>query len=272
MMTLNRAWRDLLQKIDTHGVECAPRGEPVLELLNQTIQIDMRHPVLTLAARKLNYLFMLDEARWIISGSDRVADLPSMPKMMKFCSDDGVRMAGAYGPRFIGQIDSLVAKLIVDPDTRQATMTIWTPNPEPSKDIPCTVAISFMIRNGFIHTQVFMRSSDVWLGLPYDAFSFTMMTCKVLDYVNRARTLDKLPLHGLGHLYVTAASSHLYQRDREAAQRCLFAHDGSESDGGALPAHYYDRTMRNDRRWTPMLYLEEVIAHPAARWWKVAEL
>src|SRR3546814_5271713 len=54
-------------------------------------------------------------------------------------SDDGVVFAGAYGPRINLQLDYVLNKLREDPDTRQAGLTIWRPNPQPSKDIPCKI-------------------------------------------------------------------------------------------------------------------------------------
>lgn len=208
MDTMDAEWHRTIDLIRTHGRRVAPRGMPILELDHHTVAVDMRYPVLRCADRKLNYRFMAAEALWIISGANDLASLAEHnPNMAKF-SDDGVTLAGAYGPRIMSQIEYAVKKLVDDRDTRQATLTIWQPNPASSKDIPCTVAMDFKIRDEKLNLHVFMRSSDAWLGLPYDVFSFTSVAAKVLSKLN----IRTFPAYAtLGTLYLTAASSHLYE-------------------------------------------------------------
>lgn len=70
----------------------------------------------------------------------------------------------------------------------------------------------FQIRDDLFNAHVFMRSSDVWLGLPYDIFSFTM----IAEWVRLHHNLGSAAVRaGPGELFVTAASSHLYQEDLE---------------------------------------------------------
>lgn len=214
MYSLNFEWRRTLEWVVANGVERSPRGKLTKELLHHTVVVDMRYPVLTIKERKLNHRFMMAEALWILRGSNLLADLTSYNKRMAEFSDDGVTLTGAYGVPFVAQLDYVAAKLAEDPETRQATLTLWRPNPAPSKDVPCTVALDFKLRDGRLHAQVFMRSSDIWLGLPYDVFSFTMMTCRVGERVFElsGRRVE------LGGLYLTAASSHLYKEHLETAK------------------------------------------------------
>ena len=263
--TANAAWVRALRHVHDHGLPVSPRGQSVREVQHHTTAILMDWPVVTVLTRKLNYEFMLGEAAWIVSGSDRVSDCHAMPRMMRECSDDGVTMAGAYGPRFVSQVDHVVAKLLADPDTRQATMTIWTPNPAPSKDTPCTVAMTFLLREGKLNAHVYMRSSDAWLGLPYDLFSFTMMTCEVVGRLRAAmRRQKQSSTIRPGVLYVTAASFHLYDRDLEKAEACLVDHATPWNGGEAkrLPALIYDGVVQDT-----LGALRIAIAHPSARWW-----
>lgn len=234
MSRTNQAWIKAADAVLSYGSVVSPRGMPVKELLCQTTVTPLSHPVLTVAGRKLNYDFMLEEARWILSGSNLLAPLTKYVKRMAQFSDDGETLAGAYGPRVVSQLDYVVEKLREDRDTRQAVMTLWTPNPQPSKDIPCTVAIDFKIREDCLHVQVFMRSSDVWLGLPYDIFSFSMIGCAVCERLGLQ--LD------LGRLYVTAASSHLYERDWEHAAACL--QETVPLEGPPVPRGFYHRAHR----------------------------
>ena len=215
---LDYMWLELLRTTFARGQPVNPRGLKTLELHHHTVSIDMRRPVLMVPERKLSYQFMAAEAYWIISGSDRVSHIAPWNKNISQFSDDGQVFAGAYGPRIKAQLDYVVRALLSDQDTRQAVMTIWTPNPAPSKDIPCTVALDFKIRDGQLNCHAFMRSSDQWMGLPYDLFNFSLLSHFICGVVNTQQPqLELAP----GRLYLTAASSHLYDAQWEAARAIL---------------------------------------------------
>jgi len=213
-VTMNTAWFEAISEVLDAGLICRPRGKVVKEVLHQTHVIDMNYPVLSLAKRKVSYRFMVREAIWILSGSNLLAPLVEVNKRMAEFSDDGVTLAGAYGPRFVEQLPHVVKALAGDSDTRQATLTLWRPSPAPSKDIPCTVAMDFKIRRGLLSCHVFMRSSDLWLGLPYDVFSFTMMAAKVAHQLFLQTGAEAR----LGDLYLTSASSHIYEEHFQKAE------------------------------------------------------
>ncbi len=207
-------WGNLLVEIMSHGQQTAPRGQPIKELMSKQIVVDMRKPVLNTVARKLNYKFMAAEAYWILIGDDRVETIAPYNKNISKFSDDGEKFFGAYGPPIKDQLGYVVNKIEEDMDTRQAGLTIWRQNPPKTKDVPCTVAIFFNVRKDLINTHVFMRSSDAWLGVPYDVFNFSMLTHLVCGHLNSRARLPTILRPGL--LYLTAASSHLYQTNWEA--------------------------------------------------------
>ena len=218
--SVDYAWQKALSAVILTGLKVAPRGKPTLELMQQTVTIDMRRPVLLTPARKLNYKFMAAEAYWILSGSDSVSDIAPWNKNISAFSDDGVTFFGAYGPKILSQLDYVVNRLRVDPDSRQAGLTIWRENPPATKDVPCTVAIFANIRDGQLNLSVYMRSSDLWLGLPYDIFNFSMLAHLIC--ANLPGQLEGVTISP-GNLYVTAFSSHLYKENMLAASECLKA-------------------------------------------------
>lgn len=213
----NLMWHRLLDDILTHGEEVCPRGLRTKELLHHTVKVDMARPVVTRKERGLNYQFMAAEALWILAGRNDVDSLAKfVPKMRQF-SDNGEVLAGAYGPRIVPQLPYVVNTLKQDPDTRQAALTVWTPCPGPSKDIPCTVSMVFNIRRCSeteqenLHLHVHMRSSDAWLGIPYDVFSFSMVGFYV------CALLGLYP----GTLTLSLTSNHLYEQHWDQAQELL---------------------------------------------------
>lgn len=219
-MDFSKTWLNALNDILTNGDPVAPRGKMTREIPQRTLVVDMRRPVLVVPSRKLNYKFMAAEAFWILSGDDRVETIAPYNSNIKQFSDDGETFFGAYGPKVVGQLQYIIDKLSADSGTRQAGLTIWRENPRDTKDVPCTVAIFFNIRNGSkLNVHVFMRSSDAWLGVPYDVFNFSMLGHLVCALLNSNAGLDIEP----GTLYLTAASCHLYEVNWDVARECLNA-------------------------------------------------
>lgn len=252
--TADTAWTDVFEDVLTNGREVAPRGRRTLELSSRTVRVDMRWPVIT-ARPGLNRRFMAAEALWMLQGRDDVEMLAEHVPRMRDYSDDGRTLAGAYGPPIAAQLNYVVTALRDDRATRQAVLTTWRPNPMPSRDIPCTVAMAFQIRDNRLDAHVFMRSSDVWLGLPYDIFSFTMIAEWVRIHYNL--------IHGIagdraqpGTLCITAASSHLYEEHWHEATRSSVP--AASMPAWASPTHLLaalDELTRS-RRGDP------------ARWWE----
>ncbi len=203
----NYAWREkLLQVLDEYEYVSKPRGMEVREILNGNYNV-MMPAYLNLKARKINKAFMFAEAYWICSGSNRLADLTPYMAFYKNFSDDGVFLRGAYGPKVVDQLSYVVDSLLYDYQTRQAVLTIWRERPALSKDIPCTVAMQFMIRDKKLHMTTTMRSHDIVLGFTYDVFTFSMVAkCVQLLLREKGVTVE------LGNLHVNAGSLHMYDQ------------------------------------------------------------
>jgi len=265
----SQAWCSALYQVYHGGLKVSPRGRLTHELPHHAVSIELRRPVVTIRERRLSYRFMATEALWILQGRNDLAFLTAHNARMAEFSDNGAVLAGAYGPRISGQLAYVVDQLVTDPDTRRATLAIWTPNPAPSKDYPCTVAMDFKLRDGRLHAHVFMRSSDVWLGLPYDLFSFSMVALQVTALVNARRFTADLdpdddPYIVPGRLYVTAASSHVYETDFPAVEALLATDDEPVLRQPEVPAAWWfdEAKLRHG--------LQRVMDGEAgARWWEV---
>lgn len=215
----DEAWLYTLTSLQRDGANVNPRGMPCLELVGYTHTIDMNFPVVMNETRTLNYRFMVGEAWWILTGRDDLESIRPYNSKIADYSDDGISFYGAYGPRFRDQVDQVVDTIGRDLHTRQAVLTLWRQNPQPTKDVPCTVALQFMVRDGVVHTNVFMRSSDVWLGFPYDVFNFTMMTAYVKHRLARVYGINV----GLGYMTLVAGSQHLYTSNLDRANAVIMA-------------------------------------------------
>lgn len=204
------AWRHLLFEL-VKAKPAGPRGIGTREILGVTFRVnDGLRNILFHPSRDLNYKFMVAEWLWIMNGDSSVDAIAQYNSKLRDFSDDGLTLFGAYGPRLMPQMQWILVKLC-EPDTRQAVATVWRPSPNPSKDIPCTVALQFLRRGHHINLIVTMRSSDIWLGLPYDFFVFS----QILNCV--CGELKCL----VGFVQFNLGSSHVYESDQEKAHGLL---------------------------------------------------
>lgn len=270
-LNLTHVWLSNLRHLMQFGEMAAPRGMMTRETLQKTFVIDMRQPVLTVPSRKLSYRFMAAEAYWILSGDDKVNTIAPFNKNISQFSDNGETFYGAYGPKIRDQLPYVVGKLTEDRDTRQAGLTIWRESPGKTKDVPCTVAIFFSIRGNLLNAHVYMRSSDIWLGLPYDAFNFSMLAHLICAHVNMNYSQDFLKMVQPGALYLTAASSHIYEKNWADARHVLALNDveiqhdtptALYTDPVQLMSHLADLRYTSPghplRWWEPLMKAEHV--------------
>ena len=228
IITAPHSYLRLLDEVRRQKDGPSPRGMSTREIIGHTSMVDMGSPIVDLPERRLSYKFMGAEALWILSGSREIHFHRQISDKLARYSDDSWSLSGAYGPQFLSQYRYVVDCLSNDMDTRQAVITLWSPNPRPSKDIPCTVAMQFLIRDQWLHLNVSMRSSDAWMGWPYDVFSFTMMATFIgLHYHRRT----KMPID-LGALRIFAGSQHLYSTNYAEADALLKQYASAEVIGG----------------------------------------
>lgn len=243
-------WIELLDHLIGNGPFVQPRGlknweETCVSLrVNHSERNILVHPV-----RRLNYRFMVAEWIWYMRGRNDLAALTRFnPNMAKF-SDDGRTLAGAYGPRLESQWPYIYSMLLRDPDTRQAIASIWTPNPEPSLDIPCTLSLQFLRREDKLNLIVTMRSSDIWLGLPYDMFSFSQMQNAIAGELQLAR----------GWIQFNLGSSHLYEEHEMIARETVLADSGSYYSMDSPALHDWIPPMKQTPLSMPWLIYDTII-------------
>ena len=223
-------WHRLLKRLMLDGSRTKPRGQDTFETLGVQEEFLMQYPVIACAQRKLNLEFMIGEAHWVLSGANDTATPASYMAKFAEYSDNGIIMAGAYGPAVNRQLAYVVRTLMDDPHSRQAVISIWHERPEPSKDIPCTVSLQFFLRQGSLHCVANMRSSDAYLGLPYDIFTFSCIAAQVAHLLHQQIGPDCTI--ELGYLTWQVGSAHIYDRDVKAATKCV---NGKLLDPNPMP-------------------------------------
>lgn len=230
------AYKDLLQKLKTYGQDVSSRGFNCKELRN--LQFTITKPQFRLLdipfrnQQMRRYIF--GELLWYLSASDDVNFIKRYSKFWEKISDDGMHSNSAYGkyifrpftprgegvfyPSFyfdnektISQWDWVKSLLIKDNGTREAVIHIKPIQMYETKDVVCTIALIFQIRNGKLNLTTIMRSNDIIKGLTYDVFMFTFLQELM------AVELD-VPLGEYTHF---TTSLHLYEQDNELADKIL---------------------------------------------------
>jgi thymidylate synthase len=213
----NDVWLLLLKYLLREGISVNPRGLACYESLGVQTIIPMDYPIVTIAPRKLGYRFLFAEAWWILTGRNDVASIKPYSARISQFSDDGETFFGAYGPKIQEQLSYVIDKLVSDPHSRQAVINIWREYPPQSKDYPCTLSIQFMIRNDKLYCIDTMRSSDAWLGWPYDIFNFSMLSAFIALELKKYTGIK----YNLGNLIMNIGSSHLYIDNFVDANECV---------------------------------------------------
>lgn len=249
ILDANAAWLSLCEAITSRGSEEFPRGQRTLELIGHTTKFDMNRPLINVKERKLGYKFLAAEAWWIINGSNRVDEIAPYSKMISNFSDDGITFRGAYGPKIVDQLPWVAEQLKNDPHTRQAVLTIWRERPGTTRDYPCTLSSQWLLRRDKedklrLNCQVTMRSSDAWLGVPYDWFNFSMISAFLIAYMRTAYPDAFTETIHLGNMTFTAGSQHLYEQHLEQAANCVWQPDAQFDYADVNPEMYQAEPYR----------------------------
>lgn len=165
------------------------------------------HNVCLNPQRNLSLRYLVGEIQWYLSGSNKVEDIGKYAKMWYDLSDDGETVNSAYGYRIFhkfgfDQLQYCIDKLKKNPYDRQCILHIKEASNKPTKDTPCTCLLQFTCFNGKLNLHTYMRSNDIWLGLPYDMGFFTVLLQIVAKEVGLS----------VGVYYHTVGDLHLYER------------------------------------------------------------
>ena len=178
---LRNGYLDMINMVMEQGEEVSPRGQLTKEVRNATIILtDPTKAIPAKVGRKLNMKIGAVETTQLIAGVSSAMQLNLVSKNAFEAYMNSGRLMGAYGPRLYQQLENVIRLISDDPDTRQAAALVWRGDEtdlalKGNKDVPCTVALSWNVRNGKLNASTIMRSNDVFLGVAYDFWMFTRL-------------------------------------------------------------------------------------------------
>ena len=160
--------------------------------------------------RKISEKYAEAELKWYWSGDNSCKTIGQYAKMWLDLSDDGETNNSAYGYILFkkygkNQLEEVIEELKRNKNSRRAVLNISDPAIDRihTKDMQCTIAVQFTIRDNKLNTTVYMRSNDVYFGLPYDYIFFVSLGMYAAS---------KLEIK-LGTYTHVATSMHMYKKD-----------------------------------------------------------
>lgn len=183
-------------------------GSVAGEVLNAVTVIEDPTRLMTNNIRRMPMRYAVGELLWYLSGNNKKSAIRPYTKAWEELSDDGITVNSNYGYCIqhkygFDQFEYVEELFRKDRNTRQAVIHIKEASNERTKDMNCTIALQFFVRDDKMHLTAYMRSNDIWLGFPYDIFNFTAMQILL------AMKLD-LEIGTYTHI---AGSLHLYEKD-----------------------------------------------------------
>jgi thymidylate synthase len=219
-----RQYLDLLQHILEHGVEKSDRtGTGTRSIFGYQTRFDLRDRFPLLTTKKLHTRSIFHELLWFLSGETNIRYLKEHGVRIwdKWADDEG-ELGPVYGYQWrswptphgdnIDQISEVLAQIRVDPDSRRHIVSAWNVAEVDRMALPpCHLLFQFYVAEGRLSCQLYQRSADAFLGVPFNIASYALLTRMM------AQVCDLEP----GDFVHTCGDAHLYLNHLEQAEQQL---------------------------------------------------
>jgi thymidylate synthase len=216
-----KTYLDLLRHVLEHGTRKEDRtGTGTLSVFGYQMRFDLaeRFPLLT--TKKIHTKSVIHELLWFLRGSTNVEYLRANGvTIWDEWADEKGELGPVYGAqwrswpapdgRHIDQIADVLEKILKNPHSRRLMVTAWNPADIPKMALaPCHVLFQFYVADGKLSCQLYQRSADIFLGVPFNIASYALLTLMV------AQVTGLNP----GEFVHTLGDAHLYMNHLEQAR------------------------------------------------------
>jgi thymidylate synthase len=219
-----RPYHDLMRHVLEHGVQKADRtGTGTRSVFGWQMRFDLAQGFPLVTTKKLHLKSIVHELLWFLSGSTNVAYLRDNGVSIwdEWADADG-ELGPVYGHQWrswptpegahIDQISELMERLKRDPDSRRLIISAWNVAELPRMALaPCHALFQFYVADGRLSCQLYQRSADIFLGVPFNIASYALLTEMV------AQQCDLKP----GDFVWTGGDCHLYLNHLDQAREQL---------------------------------------------------
>ena len=214
-----RQYLDLMRRALDEGARKADRtGTGTLSVFGHQMRFDLANGFPLVTTKKLHLKSIIHELLWFLSGDTNI----------RYLQDNGVRIwdewadeNGDLGPVYgaewrswrtadggsIDQIKNVVDQIKHNPDSRRLIVTAWNPADVDKQALPpCHCLFQFYVADGRLSCQLYQRSGDIFLGVPFNIASYALLTL-MMAQVTGLKAGDFVHTLGDAHLY----SNHVEQ-------------------------------------------------------------
>jgi thymidylate synthase len=219
-----RQYLELMRHIRDHGTRKRDRtGTGTLSVFGYQMRFDLRDGFPLVTTKKLHTRSIVHELLWFLRGDTNVAYLREQGiTIWDEWADEYGELGPVYGAQWrswpspdgstIDQISALVETLRRDPDSRRLIVSAWNVAEIPRMALaPCHVLFQFYVADGLLSCQLYQRSADVFLGVPFNIASYALLTHMVAQQTDLA----------VGDFIWTGGDCHLYLNHLEQAEEQL---------------------------------------------------
>jgi len=224
-----KQYLDMMRHVRTSGARKEDRtGTGTLSVFGYQMRFDLSRGFPMVTTKKLHLRSIIHELLWFLRGESNV----------KYLKDNGVSIwdewadeQGELGPVYgvqwrswpsrnggvIDQISEVVQSLREDPDSRRHIVSAWNVAEIPGMALPpCHCLFQFYVADGKLSCQLYQRSADIFLGVPFNIASYALLTHMLAQQVN-LKIGDFIWTGGDCHLY----SNHFEQADEQLRREPL---------------------------------------------------
>jgi thymidylate synthase len=238
-----KTYLELLEQILTHGKKREDRtGTGTLSVFGHQIRLDLKQGFPLLTTKKIHFKSVVHELLWFLSGETNVKPLQENGVTIwnEWADENGdlgpiygsqwrnfgglnFRITGpelgglrdfrlAFDTRGIDQITQVIEQIKVNPNSRRLLVSAWNPVDLPKMKLPpCHLLFQFYVSDGELSTHLYMRSADVFLGVPFNIASYALLS----HIIARSTGLQ------VGELIISFGDLHLYANHIDQAREQL---------------------------------------------------
>ncbi|MEO0008473.1 MAG: hypothetical protein RJA20_2669 [Bacteroidota bacterium] len=223
-----KAYHDLLRHILEHGTRKSDRtGTGTISVFGYQMRFNLQEGFPLLTTKKVHLKSVIHELLWFLQGDTNIRYLKENGvSIWDEWADDNGNLGPVYGKqwrswaapdgRFIDQITEVTETLKKNPDSRRIIVSAWNPADLPDMALaPCHCLFQFYVADGKLSCQLYQRSADVFLGVPFNIASYALLTL-MLAQVCDLQPGDFVWTGGDTHLYV----NHLEQVELQLSRTC----------------------------------------------------
>jgi thymidylate synthase len=217
---------DLLRRVRTEGVKKTDRtGTGTLSVFGHQMRFDLAQGFPLITTKKLHVKSIIIELLWFLSGATNIEYLKAHNvSIWDEWADPEGELGPVYGKQWrswsapggetIDQIKEVVETLKKSPDSRRIIVSAWNPADIPRMALaPCHCLVQFYVADGKLSCQLYQRSGDVFLGVPFNIASYALLTM-MMAQVTGLGLGDFVHSFGDAHLYL----NHLEQADLQLSR------------------------------------------------------